>query len=221
MSEAVVHHLENSRSFRLVWALEELELPYTITEYKRDPKTSRAPAELKALHPLGKAPVLGIDGRVLAESGAILEYLAEREGKLKPADPDALIEYRYWLHFAEGTLMPPLLVKLIMAKLKAAPLPFFIKPIARGIAQKVEDSYSGPEIALDFAYVDQHLSAHDYFAGETLSMADIQMSYGLEAGLARGGLGPLPGCQAWLQRVEARPAFQRAVERAGRNGAPT
>ena len=220
MSEIVLHHLENSRSFRLVWMLEELGLDYRIQEYKRDPRSSRAPPELKQLHPLGKAPVLAIDGRVLAESGAILEYLVEREGRLRPTETEALLQYRYWLHFAEGTLMPPLLVKLIMDKLRAAPLPFFLKPIVRGIADKVGESYYGPEIELDFGFVEQHLAQSDYFAGAEFSAADVQMLYGVDAGMARAGLGAKPAIRAWLDRMEARPAYQRAIERGGRNEIP-
>lgn len=208
-----VHHLEYSRSLRVLWLLEELELDYAVLSYART-EAFRAPPELAAVHPLGRAPVVDVDGRVLAESGAILEYFVEREGKLRPSTPDDLIEYRFFLHYAEGSAMPPLLVQLILDKLRAAPMPFFIKPVARKIADTLESSFSGPAIALHFGFVDDVLSRRPYLAGEAFSAADIQMYYAVEAALARGK-GQWSNLAAWRARVGERPAFRRAEAKGG------
>lgn len=220
MPEIVVHHLELSRSHRIVWLLEELGLPYEIQHYKRHPKTLRAPPELKLLHPLGKSPVVTLDGDVLAESGAIIEELVERFGpQLRPTDPEALRQFRFWLHYAEGSLMPPLLVKLLMNKVRSAPVPFFLKPIAKAIPDKLDSQYTNAEIKNHFAFIEQTLGERDYFAGEAFSAADIQLSYPIEASADRGG-GLGPNTQAWVERMHARPAYQRASEAGGALGTP-
>ncbi len=215
----VVHHLNNSRSQRVLWLLEELGLPYQVVRYQRDKKTMLAPPELKAIHPLGKSPVI-VDGEcVVAESGAIIEYLIDHydEGQLSPAPrtPEKR-RWRYFLHYSEGSLMPPLLMKLIFDRVETAPAPFFVRPIARGIAQKVKSTYIQPQIAQHLAYLEGELGKHEWFAGDTFTAADIQMSFPLEAAAARGGLdASYPKLTAFLARIHARPAYQRALEQGG------
>lgn len=215
----VVHHLNNSRSQRVLWLLEELGLDYEIERYQRDPKTMLAPASLRAIHPLGKSPVITDGALTVAESGAIVEYLLERygNGRLVPAagTPERL-RWTYWLHFAEGSAMPPLLMKLVFDKLENSPMPFFVRPIARAIAQKVKGSFIQPQIDQQLDYMESELGKTAWFAGEAFSAADIQMSFPLEAAGARGGLTEKhPKLMAWLQRIHARPAYQRALERGG------
>jgi glutathione S-transferase len=215
----VVHHLNNSRSQRVLWLLEELGVPYEIKRYQRDPVTMLAPAALRAVHPLGKSPVV-VDGElVLAESGAILEYLVEKYGggRMAPAhDSPQYLRYRYWMHFAEGSAMSPLLMKLVFDRVEKAKMPFFAKPIARGIAQKVKGSFVLPQIAAQLAYMESELEKTPWFAGAEFSAADIQISFPLEASQARGGLdAKYPKLTAFLERIRARPAYQRAIERGG------
>ena len=214
----VVHHLEASRSFRVLWLLEELGLDYTLTAYARDPATMRAPAALKQVFPLGRAPVVAVDGHVLAESGAILEYFVEREGQLGPDTADEKREYRFFMHYAEGSVMPPLLVKLITGKLRTG-VPFFLKPLTSAVANQIDGSYTDPEIANHFGFVEQVLGERSHFAGERFTAADIQMLYAVNAGLSRGAAGR-PHCQAWLERMQARPAYARAVEKGGADLTP-
>jgi glutathione S-transferase len=208
-----VHHLNYSRSLRVLWLLEELELDYSIQAWERD-ANFRAPAAAAEVHPLGRFPMVEVDGRVLAESGAVLEYFADREGKLRPTDEAEKLECRFFLHYAEGSLMAPLLVQLILTRLRNAPMPFFIKPVARGIADQIKKGYSGPALDLHLGFVEQTLSKRPYFAGEEFSIADIQMFYGVEAGLARG-VGERPHMGAWRERVTNRPAYQRAEAKGG------
>lgn len=216
-----VHHLENSRSQRVLWLLEELGTPYTVKRYARDPKTMLAPAELKRVHPLGKSPVIDDDGTVVAESGAIVEYLVEAHGggRLKPAPgtPEAR-RYTYWLHFAEGSLMPPLLVALIFAKVRGAKVPFFVKPIVKGIAAQVHKAYIDPNVTNLLAFMEAELAQREWFAGDAFTAADVQMSYPLEAAAAgRAGFTAQshPKLHAWLMRCQARPAYQRALAAGG------
>jgi glutathione S-transferase len=219
MAHVTVHHLERSRSHRVLWLLEELEAPYEIETYPRDPATMRAPAALKKVHPLGKSPVVEIDGAIYAESGAILEELVERfgEGRLRPEPGgDDHRRYRFFLHYAEGSLMPPLLVRLITDRVKNAKLPFFVKPIAKGIVAKIDGAYTGPEIDNHLRFLESELETREFFAGSELTAADVQMSYPLEAARQRGGLGEAtPNLTGWLARIRERPAYQRAVERGG------
>ena len=214
-----VHHLENSRSQRVLWLLEELGLPYEIQHYQRDPKTSLAPAALRQVHPLGKSPVITDDGRVVAESGAIIEYLVERHGNGRLAPPpgsDERLRYTYWLHFAEGSAMPPLLFKLVCDKVKSAPMPFFIKPIARAIAGKVMEGFVDPNLKSQLDFMEAELKKHKWFAGAEFSAADVQMSFPLEAASQRAGLDDSrPKLMAYLKRIHARPAYKRALERGG------
>jgi len=215
----VVHHLNNSRSQRVLWLLEELGLEYEVKRYQRDPVTMLAPAALKAVHPLGKSPVITDGANTVAESGAIIDYLVERygNGRLVPAagTPEKL-RWTYWMHFAEGSAMSPLLMKLVFDKVESSPMPFFAKPIARGIARKVKSTFVEPNIASQLAYMEAELDQHKWFAGNEFSAADIQMSFPLEAAASRAGLdGSLPKLTAFLQRIHARPAYQRALERGG------
>ena len=215
----VVHHLNNSRSQRVLWLLEELGPAYEIQRYQRDPKTMLAPPALRAIHPLGKSPVITDGALTVAESGAIVEYLLERygQGRLTPATgtPERL-RWTYWLHFAEGSAMPPLVMKLVFDKMESSPMPFFVRPIARGIAQKVRSSFIVPQINRQLDYMESELGKSEWFAGDEFSAADIQMSFPLEAAGARGGLDRRhPKLMDYLQRIHARPAYQRALERGG------
>lgn len=219
-SMITVHHLENSRSQRVLWLLEELGVAYEIRRYERDPKTMLAPPELRAVHPLGKSPVIVDGDATVAESGAIVEYLVERydrDGRLAPAPgtPERL-RWRYWLHFAEGTAMPPLLIKLICNRIAQSPLPFFARPIARGIAAKIRARVVDPNLERQFDYMESELARSTWFAGDAFSAADIQMSFPLEAAAHAGGLGDRrPRLAAFLARIHARPAYQEALRRGG------
>jgi glutathione S-transferase len=215
-----VHHLENSRSQRVLWLLEELGLDYRVEPYKRDPKTLLAPPSLRAVHPLGKSPVLVDDAGTFAESGAIIEYVLQRydeRGSLAPAigTPDRQ-RFTYWLHYADGSAMPPLLLSLVFSRLKQAPMPFFVRPIARAIADKAMAGFVGPQLKTHFDFIESELADRPWFAGAKFSASDIQMSFPIEAAAARGALGDRPRLRAWLETIQQRPAYQRAIERGGR-----
>lgn len=200
----IVHHLENSRSQRILWMLEELELPYEVKRYERNPKTMLAPPELKRVHPLGKSPVIEDAGTVVAETGAIVEYLVDKaEGRLgPPPHRDAVLRYRFFLHYAEGSLMPPLLVKLVLAR-----VPLFGKRAQARIQ---------PMIDVHLDYLERELDGREWFVGDRLTAADVMLSFPLEAARSRAGLGATrPNLTAWLQRIHARPAYRRALERGG------
>lgn len=219
MTTITVHHLDNSRSQRVLWLLEELGLPYEIVHYKRDAETMLAPATLRKVHPLGKSPVVTDGANTVAESGAIVEYLVERHGggRLAPAPgtPERL-RYTYWLHFAEGTAMPPLLMKLVFDKVATSPMPFFARPIARGISAKVISTFVQPNLKRQFDFMETELAAREWFAGDEFSAADVQMSFPLEAAAQRGGLDKRwPRLKAFVGRIHARPAYVRALERGG------
>ena len=214
-----VHHLNNSRSQRVLWLLEELGLPYEIRKYERDAKTMLAPPELTKVHPLGKSPVITDDGVTVAESGAIVEYLIEQYGGGRfapaPGTPERL-RYRYWVHYAEGSAMPPLLLKLIFDKVAQSPMPFFVKPIARGISAKVQAMMVTPNLTRQLDFMESELGKSEWFAGAEFSAADIQMSFPVEAAAQRAGLdASRPKLMAFLKRIHARPAYQRALERGG------
>jgi glutathione S-transferase len=216
----IVHHLENSRSQRVLWLLEELGLPYEVKRYARDKKTSLAPPELLQVHPLGKSPVIGDGDVTVAETGTIIEYLLERVPgtPLKPAPgtPEHR-RYSYWLHFAEGSAMSPLLMMLIFNRIKSAPMPFFAKPIARAIADRTLDGFVKPNITRQLAYMEAELASRDWFAGSTFSAADVMISFPLEVAATRAGLDAAhyPKLAVFLERIHARPAYQRALERGG------
>ena len=215
-----LHHLNNSRSQRILWLLEELGAPYEIKRYQRDAKTMLAPPELRAVHPLGKSPVITDDGLTVAESGAIVEYLADRYGHgglLAPHGTPERLRQNYWLHYAEGSAMPPLLLKLVFQRVARTPAPFFARPVARSIATKVQASFVDPQIALHLDYLEGELGAREWFGGEGFSAADIQLSFPLEAAAARGGLHAQrhPRLAGFLARIHARPAYQRALAAGG------
>ena len=215
----VLHHLNKSRSQRIIWLLEELGLPYRIQAYQRDATSFLAPPELKAIHPLGKSPVI-TDGKLtVAESGAILEYLVERHGEgrfVPPVGTPEHLRYRYWMHYAEDSLMSPLLMKLVFDQVEKAPMPFFAKPIAKAIAAKVKGAFVSPNIERHLDYLEGELQHADWFAGRDFSAADVQMSFPLEAAAARAGLNnSRPRLMDWLQRIHARPAYHRALEKGG------
>ncbi len=200
----IVHHLENSRSQRILWMLEELGLPYTIKRYERNKQTMLAPPELKAVHPLGKSPVIEDDGQVVAETGAIVEYLVDKaDGRLgAPANRAGALRYRFWLHYAEGSMMPPLLLKLVLARI----------PVMGKIALKRIQ----PMIDVHLDYVEAELSKRAWFAGDQMTAADIMMSFPLEAARSRAGLDESrPATMAWLGKVHARPAYQAALAKGG------
>ena len=213
----IVHHLNNSRSQRLLWLLEELGVLYDIRRYQRDPKTMLAPPELRHVHPLGKSPVI-TDGEVtLAESGAIMEYVIEKYGRgrlvPKPGSPERL-RYIYWMHFAEGSAMPPLLIKLVLDRMMKAP--FVVRPVAKAIANKVKKGFVEPNIRRQLDYMEAELERSTWFAGNEFTAADIQMSFPLEAAAARGGLdGKWPRLIEFLHRIQAREAYRAALERGG------
>ena len=214
----VVHHLENSRSQRILWLLEELGLPYEIKLYKRDRRTMRAPAELRAVHPLGKSPVVTDGDRTIAESGAIIEYLVETYGVGRfepPAGSADRLRYRYFLHFAEGSMMSPLLMKLVFSRLPTG-APALVRPVARAISQKALATFVQPQIDQILKFLESELANRDWFAGDEISAADIQMSFPLEGAAARGGLdGRYPRLTDFLTRIHARPAYKLALERGG------
>ena len=214
-----VHHLNNSRSQRVLWLLEELGVAYEIQKYQRDAKTMLAPPELLKVHPLGKSPVITDDGTTVAESGAIIEYLLERHGKgrLEPArgTPERL-RFTYWLHFAEGSAMSPLLMKLVFDRIETSPMPFFAKPIARGISRKVKTAMIEPNLKRQLDHMERELTKSEWFAGDEFSAADIQMSFPVEASALRAGLdSSRPKLMTFLKKIHARPAFRRALERGG------
>ncbi len=214
-----LHHLDHSRSQRVLWLLEELELPYDIKLYTRDRQTMLGPAELKKVHPLGKSPVITDGDLTLAESAAILEYLLERYGSGRLAPPVGSPEhlrFRYWMHYAEGSAMPPLLLKLVFDRVASGPMPFFVRPVARAIANGANKAFIGPQLKLHLDYMESELGKSLWFAGDEFSAADIQMSFPLEAAQSRAGLdASRPRLSAFLQRIRERPAYQRAIARGG------
>ena len=199
-----VHHLENSRSQRILWLLEELELPYEVIRYERDPKAMLAPPSLRKVHPLGKSPVVEDNGRVIAETGAIVEYLVEKaEGRLgPPANRDAVLRYRQFLHYAEGSMMPPLLALLVVNRLGLLGRPAK-KPLLAMFRQHLD-------------WLESELGTRAWFAGEEFTAADVMMSFPLEAARQRAGLGPAhPNLLDWLERIHARPAYAEALRKGG------
>ncbi|HWJ94418.1 MAG TPA: glutathione S-transferase [Telluria sp.] len=218
-----VHHLEKSRSQRVLWLLEELALPYELVTYQRDRRTMLAPPELKAVHPLGKSPVITDGGVTVAESGAIIEYLAETYGanaqgelaNLLPArGTEQSREARYWLHFAEGSLMNWLVMKLVFTTIPTQPMPFFVRPVARTLCATVQAKLIDPNVRTALAFIEAHLATRRWFAGDALTIADFQMSFPVEAALARSA-GDYPNLAAYRDRMHARPAYQRALAKGG------
>ncbi|MGO4999716.1 glutathione S-transferase [Oceanisphaera sp. W20_SRM_FM3] len=213
-----LHHLNHSRSQRIIWLLEELELNYELVKHQRDIDTDLAPASLKKVHPLGKAPVLVDQELKLAESGAIIDYLAQRYGAqlLPEKDSAAWWDYVYWLHYAEGSLMPPLVMRLIFDKVQAAPVPFFVRPIISKIVAGVDKAFLHQQIHSQLNFVADHLSCHDWMLGEHFSAADIQMSFPLEAAMYNPKwAAAYPRLKAYVDQLQARPAYLRALAKGG------
>ena len=212
-----VHHLDNSRSQRILWLLEELGLPYEIKAYKRDKKTMLAPPELKAVHPLGKSPVITDGSRTIAETGAIIEYLVSTYGDghlVPPVGTEGRFSYSCWMHYAEGSAMTPLLLKLVTSNIRKR-APFFIRPIAAGIADKLDAALVTPNLTANIDFWEDTLGKSQWFAGADFSAADIMMSFPLEAAASRAGANTKPHIKAWLQTIHARPAYQQALKRGG------
>jgi glutathione S-transferase len=213
-----IHHLNNSRSQRVLWLLEELEAPYEIVRHQRDPQTMLAPPELKAIHPLGKSPVVTEDGLTIAETGAIIEYIVGRygNGRLVPAQgsPERL-RWTYWLHYAEGSAMPPLLMKLVFGALPARS-PWLLRGLVGSIMGRAQAGFVDPQLKAHFDYWEAELGKAEWFAGPEFSAADIMMSFPLEAGASRGAATEgRPRIKAFLDRIHARPAYRRALEKGG------
>lgn len=213
-----VHHLENSRSHRIVWLLEELSVDYEIEAYERDPNTNLAPDRLREVHPLGASPVITDEGRTVAESGAIIEYLLDvyAGGRLRPsAGTDEFLRYRYWMHYAEGSAMTPLLLDLIFGMLPTRS-PWPVRPVVSLIAKGVRGEFVHPRVERHAGYWESHLSEHDYFAGDQFTAADIQMSFALEGLTTRDKWREqYPRVTSYLEKLRERPAYRRAVERGG------
>ena len=217
-----VHHLNNSRSQRILWLLEELELPYEIKRYQRQ-TSMLAPPELKKVHPLGKAPVITDGDRVVAESGAILEYLVgryDRNRLLTPLDEEEALECRYWLHYAEGSLMPLVVMRLIFSRMGKPPVPWLLRPIGAAFGNGVRKGFLDKQLTTHRQFIEQHLTRLPWFAGQHLTLADIQMSFPIQGLAARGGLDGMPATQAWLDKISRRPAWQRAIQQGGELNLP-
>ncbi len=211
-----VHHLDNSRSQRVLWLLEELELPYEIKAYKRG-KDMLAPPELKAVHPLGKSPVLSDGGLIIAETGAIFDYVLTTYGnrRLMPLNgSEERLSYTYWMYYAEGSAMTPLLLKLLTTGIRTH-APWLIKPIAAAIAQRINSRLVTPNLVANIDFWENTLTQSPWFAGTEFSAADIMMSFPLEAAASRADAGGKPHIRAWLEKIHARPAYQRALARGG------
>jgi len=212
-----LHHLNNSRSQRVLWLLEELGIEYEIKHYQRNSETQLAPDSLKAIHPLGKSPLLTDGDTVIAESAVIIDYLISKFGKqFQVEDADAKRQVDYWMHFAEGSLMPPMLLRLIFVKIKSSPMPFFVKPIAKGIADKVLKSFVNPNIKASSQFIEDSLKDKSWLVADQLTAADFQMSFPLEASVARGVIDDsYPNINAYVDRIHQRPAYQASLIKAG------
>jgi len=212
-----VHHLNNSRSQRVLWLLEELGAPYEVKRYERDSKTMLAPPELRAVHPLGKSPVITDDGRVVAETGAIVTYILDKfgDGGLVPAKgSEDHLRATYWLHFAEGSAMPPLVMSLLFTEIVKR-TPALIRPVSKLIASNVQSGYLRPTLKAQHDFFEAELARDGWFAGTAFSVADIMMSFPLEAASARGGLTDYPHQLAFLTQIHVRPAYQAALRKGG------
>jgi glutathione S-transferase len=213
----VVHHLNNSRSQRVLWLLEELGVPYEVKRYERDAATMLAPPELRAIHPLGKSPVITDGDKVLAETGAIIDYVIDTYGQgrlIPPAGSAERLRYTYWLHYAEGSAMTPLLLKLVFTALPAR-APGLLRGLVKAVAAKAQAGFVDPQLKSHIDYWDAELSKAEWFAGPAFTAADIMMSFPLEAGAARAGAASRPRVAAFLDRIHARPAYREALERGG------
>jgi glutathione S-transferase len=216
----VVHHLNNSRSQRVLWLLEELGVPYDVKRYERDAKSMLAPPSLLAIHPLGKSPVIVDGGVTVAESGAIVEYLVDQYGGgrlIPPVGTPQRLRYTYWLHYAEGSAMTPLLFKLVFDRIAANPAPWPVSAIARRIAGTVTHAFIAPNLKRQLDFMEAELNSHSWFAGEQFTAADVQMSFPVEIAGPRAGLdASRPKLMAFLDRIRARDAYKRALDRGGK-----
>jgi glutathione S-transferase len=214
-----VHHLENSRSQRVLWLLEELGVPYQVKRYERDKKTNLAPKELLKVHPLGKSPVVEDNGAIYAETGAIIEHIVETHGGGRLAPPRGTADYdryKYWMHAAEGSYMPPLVMALFLNRMETAPMPFFAKPIARKLTGAVREGYLNHTTKALFDYLDAQLSKSEWLAGKDFTAADVIMSFPAEASLQRvAAATSAKNLKAYVDRLHARPAYKRALEKGG------
>lgn len=214
-----LHHLNNSRSQRVIWALEELGLDFEIESYQRDPTTYLAPEKLKEVHPLGKAPILEDGENKIAESAVIIDYLVNQYApNLKPEiNTEEYLNYQYWMHYAEGSLMPYLVMKLVFDKVKTSPMPFFARPIAKKIAEKATSNFIRPNLVTHLSYINHYLNGRSWFCGDALSGVDFQMIFPLEAACARGLATPEthPNISNYVASIHARPAYQAAIDAAG------
>ncbi len=203
----------------MLWLLEEIGLPYEVVRYQRDAKTMLAPPALLAVHPLGKSPVITDGGVTVAESGAIVEYLVDRYGSgrlIPPGGTPERLRYTYWLHYAEGSAMPPLLLKLIFDRVAATPMPWPFSAMARRIAASVQSAFIGPQLKRHLDFMESELDQRPWFAGDEFTAADVQMSFPLEAAQSRAGLDTSrPKLVDFLNRIHARDAYRRALERGG------
>jgi glutathione S-transferase len=212
-----VHHLNNSRSQRVLWLLEELGVPHEIKHYQRDAATMLAPPELRAIHPLGKSPVITDGDNTLAETGAIVEYLIENYGEgrlIPPKKSKDRLRYTYWMHYAEGSAMPPLLMKLIFSVLPGRS-PSLVRPLVKSIADRAQQGFVDPQIDAHMAFWEAELGKSEWFAGDQLTGADIMMSFPAEGAARRFGLNGRPRIKAFLDKIHARPAYVKALERGG------
>ena len=213
-----LHHLEKSRSQATLWLLEELGCEYRIVNYARNPKTQLAPPELLAVHPLGKSPVITDAGYTIAESGAIVEYLVGSydKGRLcPPTGTPARLRYTYWLHYAEGSAMPPLVMNLVFSMMETAPMPFFMRPVVKAITRPVNATFLGPTLTRHIGFWESTLSEQPWFAGDDFTAADIQMSTPVQMAALRGAVPLGPAVLGFLDRIQARPAYQRAQKAGG------
>ncbi|WP_425996630.1 glutathione S-transferase family protein [Caulobacter sp. DWR1-3-2b1] len=213
----IVHHLNNSRSQRVLWLLEELGVAYEVKRYERDATTMLAPPELLAIHPLGKSPVIVDGDKTVAETGAIVDYVIETyaQGRLIPAAGTAeRLRYTYWLHYAEGSAMTPLLLKLVFTALPTR-APGLLKGLVKVIASKAQTGFVDPQIKVHVDYWEAELARTAWFAGQDFTAVDIMMSFPLEAAAARAGATSRPNIKAFLKAIHARPAYRAALERGG------
>lgn len=211
-----VHHLNKSRSQRILWLLEELKLSYEVKFYERNPKTWLAPESLHEVHPLGKSPVLTDQDITVAESGAIITYLLDSYGgdQLRPTSgTQEDRRFTYWLHYAEGSAISPLVLSLIFSKIETSPMPFFIRPVVSGISKNVKKVFINPQIKLHFDFMESELAKQTWFAGKEFTAADIQMSFPIESAEGLGELKKRPHLTEFIRKIRARPAYKRALKR--------
>ena len=221
-----VHHLNNSRSQRILWMLEELNKDYEIIFYERDFNTLQAPETLRKVHNLGKSPIISDNCSdkeiIIGESGAIIQYLLKTYGQksslmIPKYGTQLERDYLYWLHFSEGSLMPPLLLRLVFDRIKKANVPFFVKPITKAIANKVLSEFVNPNIECLLEFIESSLEGKKWFLGEQLSGADIIMSFPLEASVTRGLVDKrYPNIKAYVERIHQQPAYKSALKKGGK-----